>query len=325
MNKVNFDFIGCGALNWDIFFDTEDLIKIKFESFSFYPGREIIIERKKFFKLLNLLEKKGNFLFECGGGSSANTIYALSCWGFKNAFVGAVGKDNYGEKILYELEKIGVETNFIVKEGETSLALIILDRKKDRFIAVSPGNSEIFIKKIKIDKLSLNGFFHFSSFASQAGQNFQRRLLKDISFKISFDPGEIYAALGKDFLLPWFKKTQILFLSEYEFKKIGLSFNELFDLGIEKIFLKRGKEGAIFISKEEKIEAPVYPSQKIVDNTGAGDYFNAGVLAALKLGLKNEKALKLGIFSASISLRNYGRKGCLTKEEFQNSINLLLY
>jgi len=327
VNDFYFDFIGCGALNWDIFFEVEDLDEINFESLSFCPGREIVIEREKFFRLLNLLEKEGTFLFECGGGSSANTIYALSSWGFKTIFLGAAGKDNYGQKILYEFEKTGVDNTFIIKEGETSLALIILDKKKDRFIAVSPGNSENFLENInfKFNELSLNGWFHLSSFASEAGKNFQKKLLENISSKISFDPGEIYAGLGKDFLFPWFRKTEILFLSEYEFKKINLSFQELFNLGIEKIFLKKGKEGAVFISQTERIKVPVYPASKIVDNTGAGDYFNAGVLAGLKLGFRDEIALKVGIFSASLSLRDYGRKGCLTKDEFQNYINLVLY
>lgn len=323
INVINFDFVGCGALNWDIFFEVENLSEFKFENLKIFPGREIILKRDQFLKLLKFLEKKGKFLFECGGGSSANTIYALSLWGFKNTFFGAVGKDDFGEKIIKEFEKAGIDPSFIVKNGETSLAIILLDIKKDRFIAVSPGNSENSLLKLEIKISQFETIFHFSSFASKIGQDFQKEILSKLKFKISFDPGEIYANLGREFLLPWFKKTGLLFITEYELKKIRLSLKELINLGIDKIFLKKGKEGAELYTKEKSIKLPAYKIEKIVDNTGAGDYFNAGVLAGLKLSLSEENALKLGIYSAGMSLRDFGRKGCLTKREFQNYVNLL--
>jgi len=323
LRMLNFDFIGCGALNWDIFFEVEEFLSLKFENLKILAGREVILEREQFLRFLKFLEKEGNFLFECGGGSSANTIYALSCWGFKSAFIGAVGEDEVGRKIVDELEGVGINTEFIVKGGETSLAIILLDKRKDRFIAVSPGDSEVYLSQSKVKLYGHNTLFHFSSFASKTGQKFQKDLLSKIDTKISFDPGEIYAGLGKEFLISFFEKTGILFITEYELKKIGVSIEELFNLGVEKIFLKKGKEGAECFTKQQKIEMPAFKVGNIVDNTGAGDYFNAGVLAGLKMEFPEEKALKLGIYSAGMSLRDYGRKGCLTKEEFQNYVNLL--
>ncbi|MCD6489914.1 MAG: hypothetical protein J7K20_04235 [Thermodesulfobacterium sp.] len=323
VNKFNFDFAGCGALNWDIFFEVEDLSELKIEHLKISPGREVVLERKRFLNFFNFLEKKGEILFECGGGSSANTIYALASWGFNCCFIGSVGEDSFGKRVIEEFEKIGVDTSFIIKSSETSLAAIILDKKKDRFIAVSPGSSENVLSDLEIKLNHLKTFFHFSSFASKSGQEFQKRLFLKLKFKSSFDPGEVYANLGKDFLLPLLKKTEILFITEYELKKTGLSLEELLDLGISKIFLKRGKEGAVFYSKKIRIELPALEIEKIVDNTGAGDYFDAGVLAGLRLGLSEEKALKIGIYSAGFSLRDFGRKSCLTKEEFQKYVNLL--
>ncbi|HEM56070.1 MAG: hypothetical protein C0169_06050 [Thermodesulfobacterium geofontis] len=323
MNVEIFDFVGCGALNWDIFFEVEDLSIFKFEDLEIFPGREIVLKREKFLKFLKFLEKKEKFLFECGGGSSANTIYALSLWGFKNTFLGAVGEDEYGKKILEEFENVGVNTQFILKGKNSSLAIILLDKKKDRFIAVSPGDSEETLSSFKNIFLNFGACFHFSSFASKSGQEFQKNLLSKINKKISFDPGEIYTQLGKMFLNPFFKKTEILFITEYELKEIDLTLDELFNLGIKKIFLKKGKAGAECYTQKKKISFSAFKPEKIIDNTGAGDYFNAGVLAGLKLGLSEENTLKLGIYSAGMSLRDFGRKGCLTKWEFQNCVNLL--
>ncbi len=322
VNSSKFDFIGCGALNWDIFFEVEELSLLNFENIPISSGREIVLKREQFLRFLKFLEKEGTFLFECGGGSSANTIYALSLWGFKCAFIGAMGNDEAGKKIIEELENAGINTEYVVKGGDTSLAIILLDKKRDRFIAVSPGDSEDFLLQSEV-KLSKNAsFFHFSSFASKSGQEFQKNLLSKLN-KISFDPGEVYTQLGKNFLFPFFEKTEILFITEYELKKGGFSIEELLKLGIKKVFLKKGKEGAECHTQEKKIALSALKIERPVDNTGAGDYFNAGVLAGLKLGFSEERALKLGIYSAGMSLRDFGRRGCLTKKEFQNYVNLL--
>lgn len=323
MIRKEFDFIGCGALNWDLFFEVENFEEISFNNLKPIAGREVVLERSVFLKLLNYLEKKAKFLYECGGGSSANTIYALSLWNFRCSFIGALGEDSFGKKICKELEKVGIDKNYLLKGGNTSLALILLDKNKDRFIAVSPGEAEKAFQNCNFENLNLEGFFHFSSLASSYGQRFQLGLLNKISSPLSLDPGEIYAQLGINFLNPFLKKASYLFLTDYEFQKISISFKDLFSLGIKAIFLKKGKRGAELITFDKRIFFPAIKVFTVVDNTGAGDYFNAGVLAGLKLGFPLEKALRLGLISAGISLRNFGRSGVLTLEEFKNWINLL--
>lgn len=330
LKDLEFDFIGCGALNWDIFFEIEDFQILQNLDFfkkekKLKPGKEIVLERDKFLKVLDFLEKNACFVFECGGGSAANTIYALGLWGFKCAFIGAVGKDSFGRKVLKEFEEIGVSTNLIVNQGQNSLALILLDENKDRFIIVSPGDSEKSLNELfKQITIFPKGIYHFSSFASPEGKNFQKALLSLKNRMVfSFDPGEIYVSLGFDHLKPWFEKTKYLFLTQEELDVLNKTPQELFSLGIEKIFVKQGNKGASLYTKDKVIKLPALKVKKILDNTGAGDYFNAGVLAGIKLGLRDENLLKLGIYSAGISLRNFGRKGCLNLEEFQKYITLL--
>ncbi len=317
-----FDFVGCGALNWDIFFEVEDLEVLKEKNIQAIPGGEIALERKEFLGVLNFLEKKGNFLFEGGGGSAANTLYALSLWGFRCSFLGAVGEDSFGKKILEEFSSVNLVSEYIIKKGTTSLALIILSPYRDRFILVSPGDAEKYLPSLLSTKVLPTGVYHFSSFASKEGRNFQLNLLSKVN-PLCFDPGRIYTALGWEFLLPWLKKTKHLFITEEELSMLDKNPYDLLELGIEKIFLKQGKKGATLVSRDRVITASSLKVERIVDNTGAGDYFNAGVLAGIALGLPDERALNLGIYTAGISLRDYGRRGCLNKKEFQNYVSLL--
>lgn len=314
--------IGCGALNWDIFFRISSLKELEREGFSFKPGREYVLERSTFGRVYAYLRERAQRVFEGGGGSSANTIYALSKLGFNASFLGAVGDDEWGEKALNELRAIGVETNFIQRVGTTSLALILLDQANDRTILVSPGTAE--------EALNFNNCFpypqalyHFSSYASKKGQLFQRTLLERLPQKISLDPGEIYSTLPKGELSIYLEGTKYLFITEEELKLSGFSVEEIWDRGVEMIFLKCGKRGALAITKNKVIKSSVYPAEKVVDNTGAGDYFNAGVLAGVILKLELEKVLTLGLYLASVSLRDYGRRGLPSRDEFKKFISKL--
>lgn len=316
---------GCGALNWDSFYEIESLDLLKHCCPDVSPGSELVFEESKFSELREVLNKKGLFIYECGGGSAANTIYALSSWGFETGFVGAVGEDPYGERILKELNSKGVDTTFICKKGATSRAIIVIDKNKDRFIAVCPGNAESYLS---MDSIKEHGelresYFHLSSFASDSGINFQLELLRWIDKKCSFDPGEVYCRKGRSFCEKWFPWVEVLFLTEEETALLKMKEEEFFDLGMCYVFLKMGSKGAKVFTQNEEIFLPSFPVEIHVDNTGAGDYFNAGVIAGLKLGLPVEAALRLGTFCASQSLKSYGRSGCISYKEFKNYLNLL--
>jgi ribokinase len=317
-------FLGCGALNWDIFFGLEDLSAFSFEGFKFFPGEEYVFERKAFLELLEKLKKEATFLHEGGGGSSANTLYALAKWGYPCIFIGAVGEDEFGKKILEEFKEVGLNRDNIFKSNETSLALILLDKKRDRSIVVSPGSAEasLSLEKIKLPSMK-EAWLHLSSFASKEGEAFQKGLISTFKGVISLDPGEIYAEKGKEFLKPFLEKTKYLFMTERELELANLSCEELLKEKVHTIFIKMGKRGAMALSKNMALRYSVYPAKKIIDNTGAGDYFNAGVLAGLYLNFTLEKALELGLYSASLSLRDYGRRGVLNQEEFKKFLSRL--
>ncbi|MFN4197175.1 MAG: carbohydrate kinase family protein [Caldimicrobium sp.] len=315
-------FIGCGALNWDIFFRVEKIEELNLCEFKLKPGEEYVFEREPFLEIYERLKKIGFLVFQGGGGSAANTIYALAKFGFKTSFFGAVGDDEFGERVVEELSAASVDMKFIRKGGTTSLALILLDKNNDRTILVSPGSAENYLS-FDEKEILLGAIYHLTSFASQSGQNFQIKLLNRISSKISFDPGEIYSRKGDTFLIPFIKKTKFLFLTENELEFSGLNVDELLELGVFAIFLKKGKAGAEVITKKKRIKSSVYPAQLFVDNTGAGDYFNAGVLAGIFLNLELEKALTLGLRVASVSLRDYGRRGLPDQNEFKNFLSRL--
>ncbi len=315
-------FAGTGALNLDLFYEVSSLTELRFKGLEFRPGGEVAGDRETLYALRDYLESRGRFLGASGGGSSANTIWALARFGFETAFIGAAGQDEEGERVLAELAEAGVDLSRVLISGTTGLALIVLDEKRDRFIFVSPGTAEKALADLE-PALGEEEWLHLSSLVSEEGFAFHQRLVRRASGPVSLDPGEIYAARGPKALGPLLEKTSYLFVTEAEFKTLGLSVEELFARGIEALFLKRGARGARVLLPGASFEFPAERAFRIVDNTGAGDFFDAGVLAGLALGLRPEEAVRLGLKVAAASLRDYGRRGCPAREEFLNWVKPL--
>ncbi len=315
-------FLGSGALNLDLFYEVSSLAELRFKGVEFRPGGEAAGDRETLQALRDYLESRGRFLGASGGGSAANTIFALARFGFETAFIGAAGQDQEGERVLAELAEAGVDLSRVLISGTTGLALIVLDEKRDRFIFVSPGTAEKALADFD-PAPGEEAWLHLSSLVSEEGFAFHRRLVRRASGPVSFDPGEIYAARGPKALGPLLEKTSYLFITEAEFEALGLSAAELFARGLEAIFLKRGARGARLCLPETVLDLPAEKALRVVDNTGAGDFFDAGVLAGLALGLRPEAAVRLGLKVAAASLRDYGRRGCPTREEFLNWVKSL--
>ncbi len=81
--------------------------------------------------------------------------------------------------------------------------------------------------------------------------------------------------------------------------------------GPRMILIKKGEHGVLFYSDQYIFSLPAYPTEKVVDPTGAGDTFAGGFMGYLtKVRKINEvnlkKALAYGTVAASINVEDFG-------------------
>ena len=309
------DVIGIGALNLDLLYEVNDLAALRKKGWPLHAGREHSLTPVEFRQLLQGLEHHGTLRFRSGGGSAANTIVALARMGFQTGFVGRVGADEEGAFILSEMKGVDLAQ---VKAGEASgICLVVLDSRRDRALVVQPNaNDDLTFEDLNIPYLAETRYLHLSAFVGDGPFAAQRGLMKALPARVqvSLDPGELYAKRGKEAILPLIERSSILFATEHEICTLmgtgdyRAGCKEIASLGPDTVVCKRGEQGAYLFSRQEEAEFRPQGATEVVDNTGAGDVYDAGFLAGLLLKRPLSACLALAHALAAKSLGGYGRQ-----------------
>ncbi len=277
------------------------------------------------------------------GGSSANTIYGLAKLGVNTGFAGAIGDDEEGKILLKSFQEVGVATSQIrVKpQTETGSVLCLSDSLGKRSLYVLPGaNNLLTIEDLDVNYVNQAKMLHLSSFADDRQFTMLLELIDglDLSTKVSFAPGALYASKGLKALAPILDRTHVLFINHNEIRQLT---GQDVPAGAESC-LKHGCEILVVtLSKGTKLElgretghritdAICYirdvgneyviepPSQNVatIDTTGAGDAFATGFLYGLLNGKGLEECGRLGNIVAQFSISKIGaRQGLSTLDE----------
>jgi ribokinase len=327
------DFLGSGALNLDLVYEVDNLEDVRSAGFDLHPGHEISGDHKTAKALMDFLHGRGTLMAKSGGGSSANTICALSRLGHRVGFIGTAGEDQTGNFILSSMK--GVDSSLVKQVGRSAICIIIIEKmERDRAMFVAPHDREVEVPDSAILKSVLNTrVLHFSSLVRSRGISIQKEMAGALKPEqvLSFDPGELYAAKGIEALAGILKRTDILFITEEEVKIMTgvagmagleaiypllgknqtdhdpLGLNLFKDTGGAAIVCKQGPKGATIYSPEVSVTISAEKVLKIVDNTGAGDAFNAGFLHVMLQGAPARECLRSGVRLAALSLSAFGR------------------
>ncbi len=292
----NLEVIGLGALNYDVLYAVERIAK---------GGEEVGITDVK----------------KAPGGSAANTIVALARLGVDVGFVGTVGNDEEGERILEDLREEGVETRIKIREGYTGAAVAFVDARGERALYILPGvNAQLCTDDIDREFVNHTKFLHTSSFVNREQLEMQRELATRIyntETKLSFSPGMLCFKYELDNLTELIERSEVVFISADELKSLikkedyERGTELLLDAGARIVCVTLGEKGCYVAdsSTGESHLIDAYPTD-VVDTTGAGDAFAAGFLFALLRDKSLYESGKTGNLVASFCIREYGgRKG----------------
>lgn len=251
----------------------------------------------------NGISSKGNTLFERNpGGAPANVQVAVSRLGGTAAFIGKVGRDEFGLFLMETLKSNGVDTSGLTfcDEYPTTLAVVQLSREGNRTFTFyrSPGADTMLTAADVPESVIMSGnIFHFGSISltdepSREATFYALELAKKHNKIISFDPNLRPAlwkssSIARDMIIKALPYTDILKLSEEELTFVTGEHNlekgsAVFEkMGITMILVTLGPKGTFYRFKGKTGHLYTYDT-KICDTTGSGDAFLGGVLYSLK-------------------------------------------
>ncbi len=219
------------------------------------------------------------------GGGGANTSVALALAGHQVTLAAAVGSDPDGDHLLKLLESYGVNLTQVVRHnGQTRRVLVLLDDQGERTMVVE-DLEETPLPVDRLVEVPARCLYARSHVPGMTG------LLKE-----RLQQGWVVAALPPD--LQGTRPAHVLLASAEDLP--DLSGQDLFAAALriggphlKWLVVTRGDDGAVAYGKGFTAEVPAVPA-RIVDTTGAGDVFAAGLIHGLLTDNDIESAMTTG-------------------------------
>jgi sugar/nucleoside kinase (ribokinase family) len=257
------------------------------------------------------------------GGSAAITAVAAARLGASVELVAAIGEDAAGQFMLGELRRAGVGTDHVIVRDDVPTGMsVALSRGGDRAILTAPGGiATLAASDIPAEVLASARHVHVSSYflmeerlapGLPAAFAAARAAGTVTSLDTNWDPTGRW---GGPRLRDVLAQTDLLLPNEAEALRIAGA--PALDKAVAaltadgaSVAVKRGGEGAIMVTAGVRYQATP-PAQQVVDTTGAGDCFNAGLITALLAGHGTADALALACAAGAGSTRAVGgTAGC---------------
>lgn len=235
------------------------------------------------------------------GGTAGNISYSIGLLGIPCEVVTSVGQDF---KSTFYRDKFKNFPNIKLNlheyaDGFCANCYIVNDSKKQQLIIYHGGVTQKIPEK-SLKDLGINT--DTISWAINSPENPLQMIrvakeLKSLGIKCVLDTGQVTPAFSGDQLLDMIKNSELMICNENEFSmilnKTGLNRESILDK-IKTVIVTKGGKGSTIISKNGNINIPIVKPDKIIDPTGAGDGYRAGLLCALHQGLSLEEGCKIG-------------------------------
>ena len=260
-----------------------------------------------------------NGLIEKFGGTAGNIAYSLSLLKEKPMIVASIGKDC--EPYFKWLHQNGIATDGIkvVEEEFTAGAYITTDKADNQITGFNPGamkhQSAFDFNKVDPSKsiviIAAGNLSDMKDIAEEC---------KNRGIPYICDPGQSLTSWDKDGLTKWINGSFMLITNDYELEMImnltGLDKKSLLRM-TRTIITTLGEKGSLISAADYESALSAANAEDVVDPTGAGDAFRAGLLKGIATGNDIVLSAKIGAVAAVYAVEKYGtQEHSYSPEEF---------
>jgi adenosine kinase len=245
------------------------------------------------------------------GGCAGNIAYNLSLLGDVGFPMATVGRD--ASPYLQWMRDNGVPTNYVrvIESEHTAQGFVTTDLDDNQIWAFHPGamqhshvndvaQAQQEGKDIKVGIVAPDGregmIRHAQQFAA-AGIPF------------IFDPGQALPLLDADNLKAFIDQAAWLAVNDYEWQVVQqrTGWNERQILNhVQALIVTRGAEGSVIHTRDQQIAIPTAKAREVVDPTGCGDAYRAGLLHGLLHGRDWETTGRIASLMGALKIETRG-------------------
>jgi len=253
------------------------------------------------------------------GGCAANIAYSLKLLGDRGVPMAAAGVDfaAYRERLV----TLGIEVDHIraVEGSFTAQAFITTDLDDNQITAFHPGAMQFAHlntvadadRSIALGIVAPDGrqamIEHAAQFAAA-------------NIPFIFDPGQGMPMFGAEELKTFIRQARWIAVNDYEWgllqQKTGFEVSDV-TAQVEALVVTRGAEGSVIYSKGRTLTIPCVKPRAVVDPTGCGDAYRAGLIHGLLNGLDWEATGRVASLMGAIKIESRGPQNhTFTRAEF---------
>ena len=227
------------------------------------------------------------------GGSTCNMAVWLTHLDVDVDLVSAIGDDVLGTWVITQLQAFGVSDKNIktISNNRTGTCVILVDETGARSMMPDFGANlvqsvdqglENLIGESDIVVMSAYTYFRpesrkFALDVLECAENSNTRIVIDAA---SSSPIEI---AGADKVRKYLARADLVLANEDEFAAMGKGTDSDWTAEFRNLIVKKGSRGALWLSHGKEVASVKAEEVKVVDTTGAGDAFAAGLLSQLRL------------------------------------------
>jgi adenosine kinase len=279
---------------------------LAFDTVMVYPGRfrdQILPDRIHMLNVSFLVPTLRRYFGGCAGNIAFN-LTLLECDGHA---MGAVGHDFGPYRDWMVANRMSLRHVRVIDDEFTAQAYITTDLDANQLTAFHPGamnhSWRLEVPKdgsVTIGVLAPDGREGMIAHAEQ---------FTDAGIPFVFDPGQAMTLFDGPELAAFIERADWVTVNDYEAQllqeRTGLSTEEL-AARVRAYVVTRGSLGSIVLSGGERFEIPAVGAAQVVDPTGCGDAYRAGLLFGLMRGIDWPTTGRIASLMGAIKIATVG-------------------
>ncbi len=259
------------------------------------------------------------------GGTAGNIAYNAALLGLWPRLVAAAGRDFGGYRA--ELDALGVDTSAVAVDDAdlTASAFIMTDQTNNQITGFYPGAMRRAGERPLAEGAGPGAELAIISADSLDAMRRYPGECRALGLPYIHDLGMGLPVLSAEDLIDGLTGARVLIGNDYELaligEKTGLDRAALRER-VEVVITTFGAEGAEIDARGEIIRVPAAPARRVVDPTGAGDAFRAGLMLGLTRGFSLTVTGRIAALAATYAIEQLGTQAHrYTPAEFAERFN----